>query len=251
VSTEKLPNELLPVVGALNDLLNRLRQALASQKNFIADAAHEILTPLTALQVQLQVLERAKTEQRRLQATCDVRASLERCVNLARQLLELARSSSDLSQAAFTAVDLAAAARRAVEEALPKARAKNIDLGLLASHTVLVIGDTLSLQVLLRNLIDNAIKYSSGGGRVDVLIDSNPDPRLIVSDAGPGIPPEERGRLFDRFYRGSNRDIEGTGLGLAIVKEIADRHGAEITFKSPGLLGGLDVVARFPKQLSD
>ncbi len=245
VSAKNLPNELLPVANALNDLLGRLKQVIASQKNFITDAAHEILTPLTALQVQFQVLERAKTEERRLQAVHDVKASLERCVNLARQLLALARSSSDVSHTAFSTVNLVAAARAAVEEALPNAHEKNMDLGVLASAPALVLGDPFSLKVLLRNLIDNAIKYSSSGGRVDVLINSIPEPHLIVSDAGPGVAAEDQPRIFDRFYRGRNSDTEGNGLGLAIVKEIADRHHANIELKSPGSLGGLDVIVRF------
>jgi two-component system OmpR family sensor kinase len=152
-----------------------------------------------------------------------------------------------MSQAALREVDLVAIARHAVGEAIPKAHARQIDLGVLAPESVAVIGDEFALQVLLRNLVDNAIKYSAVGGRVDVTINLADEPRLVVSDTGPGVPPEEHARLFDRFYRGSNPDIDGTGLGLAIVKEIAERHQAEIELTSPGLLGGLDVSVRFPK----
>jgi two-component system, OmpR family, sensor kinase len=250
VALDNLPRELIPVADALNDLLNRLRHAIAAQENFIEDAAHEILTPLTALQVQVQVLERAKTEERRVQAIHDVRESLERCVNLARQLLTLARSTEP-SQTEFTEFDLVAVARLAVEESLPKAQSRQIDLGVIADNSVNIVGDKLALQVLMRNLIDNAIKYSPVGGQVDVIIGDGENPTLTVSDSGPGVAPEEQGRIFDRFYRGENPDIEGTGLGLAIVKQIAERHRAEITLKSPGSLGGLDVSVQFyPGQLS-
>lgn len=249
ISANNLPEELLPVANALNDLMDRLQHVLIAQKNFIGDAAHEILTPLAALQVQVQVLDRAKTEQRQAQAMHDVQTSLERCVNLARQLLELARNSTELAQSSVRVVDLIGAARYAVEEALPKAHHRQIDLGMLVSGPVTISGDELAIHVLLRNLIDNAIKYSPVGSRVDVAIHNADAVHLVVSDSGPGVPTEEHARLFDRFYRGSNPDIDGTGLGLAIVKEIAQRHNAEIELKSPGLLGGLDVIVRFPKVL--
>jgi signal transduction histidine kinase len=249
ISANDLPEELLPMTDALNDLMGRLERVLVAQKNFIGDAAHEILTPLAALQVQVQVLDRAKTEQRQARAMHDVQVSLERCVNLARQLLELARNSTELTQSSFRVVDLIKAARYAVEEALPKAHHRQVDLGMLASDPVTISGDELAVHVLLRNLIDNAIKYSPVGSRVDVAIHNGDAAHLVVSDSGPGVPIEEHARLFDRFYRGSNPDIDGTGLGLAIVKEIAQRHRAEIELKSPGLLGGLDVIVRFPKTL--
>jgi two-component system, OmpR family, sensor kinase len=172
---------------------------------------------------------------------------VERCINLARQLLALARSTSELPQGSLCAVDLAALACHAVEEALPQAQARHIDLGIPGSQRVTVTGDELALQVLVRNLLDNAIKYSQPFGRVDVIVGDDDSPQLIVSDAGPGVSPAEQARLFDRFYRGANPDVEGTGLGLAIVKEIAERHGARIELKSPGTLGGLDVVVRFPR----
>lgn len=245
ISPEDLPRELAAVVTALNQLMSRLDLALVTQRRFVDDAAHEILTPLTALQVQLQVLERARTEERRRQAVEDIRVSLERCVNLARQLLSLARSSSETPQTAFGPVDLTAVAHHAVQEALPKAQARKIDVGLEASQSATVYGDKLALRVMLRNLVDNAIKYSDVGGQVDVAILSGDTPELVVSDAGPGVSADERARLFDRFYRGSNPDVEGSGLGLAIVREIAARHSAEVQLRSPGRLGGLDVVVRF------
>lgn len=247
IVVDNLPGELVPVAGALNDLMTRLDRALSAQQAFIADAAHEILTPLAGLRVQTQMLEKAKTEERRTQALLDVHASVERCVNLARQLLAMARSTSELPQESLRTVDLAALARHAVEEALPQAQARQIDLGVLGPQRVTVTGDELALQVLVRNLLDNAIKYSQPVGRVDVIVGDDGSPQLIVSDAGPGVSPAERARLFDRFYRGRNPDVEGTGLGLAIVKEIAERHGAQIDLKSPGTLGGLDVVVRFPR----
>jgi two-component system OmpR family sensor kinase len=247
IPVDGLPVELLPVANALNNLMSRLEKVLATQRNFIGDAAHEILTPLTALQVQVQVLERAKTKEHQAQAIRDVLASLERCVNLARQLLALAHNSTETPAASLRVVDLTGIAQRAVEDVLIKAHQRQIDLGVLAKKSVAIIGDELALQVLLRNLVDNAIKYSAIGQRVDVIIDGAESPCLTVSDAGPGVPLEEQSRLFDRFYRGSNPDVDGTGLGLAIVKEIADRHQATIELESPGMLGGLDVIVRFPK----
>lgn len=241
-----LPGELLPVAMALNELMHRLEEALGAQQNFIADAAHEMLTPLTALQVQVQLLERAKTDDRRARAMSDVRTSLDRCVNLARQLLTLARSAVEMPRATNQPVDLAVIVRRVVEEALPQAHHRQIDLGVPDAPSTLVSGEPIALQFLLRNLVDNAIKYSPLGGRVDVSIKPSERPAVTVSDAGPGVPAEQHARIFDRFYRGQNAEIDGTGLGLAIVKRIAEQHAAAIQLVSPGALGGLDVIVVFP-----
>ena len=242
-----LPAELLPMATAMNELLTRLSRALAAQEVFIADAAHELLTPLTALQVQVQILERARSEERRAQATEDVRSSLERCVGLARQLLTLARYSGEAQPAHdFEEVLLLGVVRAAVAEVLPKAHARGIDLGLTRSTDCVIHGDDKALLTLVANLLDNAIKYSPSGSRVDVAIDVREKaPVVTVSDGGPGIAPAEQARVFDRFYRSRNADAQGSGLGLAIALEIAVRHGARIALRTPGKLGGLDAEVVF------
>lgn len=242
-----LPAELLPMATAMNDLLARLSRALAAQEVFIADAAHELLTPLTALQVQVQMLERARSEERRAQATEDVRSSLERCVTLARQLLTLARYAGETPPARdFEQVPLLSVVRAAVAEVLPKAHARGIDLGVTSNTDCLIQGDDKALLTLLANLLDNAIKYSPKGSRVDVAIDVREKaPVVTVSDGGPGIAPADQARVFDRFYRSRNAESQGSGLGLAIALEIAVRHGARIALRTPGRLGGLDAEVLF------
>jgi two-component system OmpR family sensor kinase len=243
-----LPAELLPMATAMNELLARLSRALAAQEVFIADAAHELLTPLTALQVQVQMLERARTEERRERATEDVRSSLERCIGLTRQLLTLARYSGEAPPARdFEQVPLLGVVRAAVAEVLPKAHARGIDLGVTSNTDCVIQGDDKALLTLLANLLDNAIKYSPQGSRVDVAIDVRERaPVVTVSDGGPGIAPAEQARVFDRFYRSRNAESQGSGLGLAIALEIAIRHGARIALRTPGRLGGLDAEVVFP-----
>jgi two-component system OmpR family sensor kinase len=241
-----LPAELLPMATAINDLLARLRAALSAQQVFVADATHELLTPLTALQVQVQMLERAKSEDRRSQATRDVRASLERCITLARQLLTLARHTGDTPSAPSQSMQLGDVVRAAMSDVLPKAHARRIDLGIASETACAVVGEPKALQTLLGNLMDNAVKYSPVAGRVDVSIDTRGNqPRVTVSDTGPGISTGDQARVFDRFYRSTSVDVEGSGLGLAIAREIAATHGAKIELRTPGQLGGLDVEVIF------
>ncbi len=155
-----LPAELLPMATAMNELLTRLSRALAAQEVFIADAAHELLTPLTALQVQVQMLERARSEERRSQATADVRSSLERCVALARQLLALARYSGETPRTPdFEQVPLLGVVRAAVAEVLPKAHARGIALGVTSNTDCVIQGDDKARLTLLANLLDNDVKY--------------------------------------------------------------------------------------------
>ncbi len=242
-----LPAELSPMATAMNQLLARLQGALSAQEVFVADAAHEMLTPLTALQVQIQMLERARSDERRTQVTEDVRRSLERCINLAQQLLALARHSREHPAEPPELLVLGDAVRAAVSNVLPRAHERAIDLGIASELPCRILGDDKAIQTLLINVLDNAIKYAPAGGRVDVTIGSSGARTVIaVSDTGPGIPQAEHTRVFDRFYRGNGVDAEGSGLGLAIAREIAERHAATISLNSPGRLGGLDVEVSFP-----
>ncbi len=247
----RLPSEIGPVATALNSLLGRLERALTAQQTFVADAAHELLTPLAAVQVHLQALERAPTEVRRVAAQENLRLGLSRCIRLARQLLALARQAPDARHPNFQEVDLAAIAADAVSEAQPTALARQTDVGMAASSQALVRGDAEALRLLVRNLVDNAIKYSPPRSRVDLETGSDQDMAwLRVSDTGPGIPEADRERVFDRFFRGNPSEVDGSGLGLAIVHEIANRHAAGIRLSSPGTLGGLDAELRLPRSTS-
>jgi two-component system OmpR family sensor kinase/two-component system sensor histidine kinase QseC len=240
-----LPREIVPLVGELNRLLARLHEAFDAQRAFISDAAHELRSPLTALRLQLQLLDRAPDEAARLEARGRLGAAIERAIHLVEQLLALAREPMD-SAAGFEAVDLAAAAAEGIKDTHDLALARRIDLSLDGASEILVWGDREALRTLARNLVDNAVRYTPTGGTVRVRCREFPDGALLeVTDTGPGIARAERQRVFDRFYRRALQQESGTGLGLAIVKAIAERHRAEITLDdAPG--GGLHVAVKFP-----
>jgi two-component system OmpR family sensor kinase len=240
------PREIQPVVGALNGLLGRLDAAIDAQRAFVADAAHELRTPLTALHLQAQIAERAGSEDERRSALADLRAGLARTTRMVEQLLALAREEPGVAERPMMTVDLAALARDVVAELEPIAAAKGVDLGLTDAHDATIVGDAASLRTLLANLVDNAIRYTPSGRRVDVAVRSDDGAiTLAVRDNGPGIDASERERVFTRFARGSGASAEGSGLGLAIVRRIVERHGATIAL-GEGLDGrGLGVVVRF------
>jgi two-component system OmpR family sensor kinase len=243
---ERLPDEVQPLVLALNDLLGRLRAALERERAFMADAAHELRTPLTALSLQLGMLARASGEAEREAAMSTLAAGVQRAIHLVEQMLALARQEPRAASQPVP-VRLDELAREIVAELVPQADAGHIDLGVAAAQPATIAGDPDALRTLLRNLVDNAVRYTKAGGRVDVTVESAAgDARLIVSDDGPGIPPEERKRVFDRFYRRAGTAPSGSGLGLAIVKAIADAHGATVTLAEGPAGKGLAVTVSFP-----
>jgi two-component system OmpR family sensor kinase len=236
------PEEALPLVRSLNDLLQRLRGALDAQRAFVADAAHGLRTPLAALNLQLQLVERASDAAERTAALSDLRAGLERATHLVQQLLTLARAEPDAMPALpGEPVRLRDLVEEAIADHALVAEAKGVDLGATgAAPEAVVAGDRAALRTLLANLVENAIRYTPAGGRVDVAAGKA---WLEVVDNGPGIPPADRERVFDRFYRRSP-GTQGSGLGLAIVKAIADRHSATVSLgDTPG--GGLTVRVEF------
>ncbi len=241
-----LPEELAPLVRALNALLARLSQSLDRQRAFVADAAHELRSPLTALKLQLRLLERAEDGGTRAAAVKSLGEGIERTAWLVEQLLALARNEPGAPPLPRTAVDLSEIARHALAATVPLALAKGTELDLQAAQPVPLSGDAASLTVLVRNLVDNAVRYAPGGTRVEVrALVQDGTPVLVVDDAGPGIPPEDRERVFDRFYRRDPSQGDGSGLGLALVRTVAQRHGATVTLgESP--LGGLRATVRFP-----
>ncbi|MDM8359361.1 ATP-binding protein [Pandoraea communis] len=257
-----LPDEVRPLVRALNSLLGRLDEALVQQKAFVADAAHELRTPLAALQLQVQLLERAHTETERSEAMRDLRDGVQRASRMVAQLLTLARQEPDATRAAtaFVELPLGPLLQDVVAHHAALAAARGIDLGLDAPDALAAIsrvrGDADALQTLFGNLVDNALKYTPRGGHVDVrLVAAMPSPVVEIEDTGPGIAPAERERVFDRFFRGGAASADGaeagaghpaapsgaptpdeanapraqgSGLGLAIVRNIALAHGARV-----------------------
>ena len=314
----KLSSEIRPVVHALNGLLQRLNVAFDTQKAFVADAAHELRTPLAALRIQAQLLERAKDDATRADALSDLKNGVDRATRLVEQLLSLARAestsetpeqaggamglhptvSSDPLSGAMSAlsppllptsaaappaapiptlasvtaspsssrtrgeaseapatgrVNLVALLEACVAAHAPLAIDKGVDLGIEERAAAEVAGDAEALRVMIGNLLDNAVKYTPAGGKVDVSMGRDAQGAFVdIVDTGPGIAPDERQRVFDRFYRspdvvdapGSNV-AQGSGLGLAIVKRIADRHNAQIVLSSVANASGLHVRVQF------
>jgi two-component system, OmpR family, sensor kinase len=244
---QHLPQEVRPLVVALNGLLDRLGRSLDVQREFVADAAHELRTPLTALRLQIQLAERAATDAERAAAFERLKGGTERATRLVEQLLAMARSDPEAAERPFVEADLTTIARDTVAELAPIAESKNLDLGFSGNAPVTVQGDPESLRVMLGNLVDNAIRYTLSGGIIDVAVAGNGgSASLTVADDGPGIPPEERERVFDRFYRRASTDTTGSGLGLAIVRRIAQRHGASVKLGDGLRARGLTVTVRFP-----
>ena len=242
-----LPGEVRPMVAQLNGLLERLGQAIEARKRFTADAAHELRTPLSALQLQLQVLERAQTAEQRREALERLRAGARRASRLVEQLLTLARVEPDSPLTPTAAVRLDRLAESRVAEIEPLATAKHVELRLGRIEPIVADGDEDALGTLLVNLLENAIRYTPPGGRVsvDACMDGGA-PMLAVTDNGPGISPGDRERVFDRFYRVPGAGAPGSGLGLAIVKRVAELHGARIELADGEHGAGLAARVRFP-----
>jgi len=241
-----LPSEVAPLVEALNALLGRLRVSFDAQRAFVADAAHELRSPLTALKLQIDLLRRAPDDATRAHAMNELGRGVERAQRLVEQLLALARAEPGGAETMLAAIDLAETARLAAADSVPMAAARGAEIELDAPQPVSVLGEASALRVLIRNLIDNAVRYSGMGARVAIHVAHDKDlPLLRIDDSGPGIAPAERARVFDRFYRREGQDEAGSGLGLAIVRAIAQRHNASIELAdSP--LGGLRVDVRLP-----
>jgi two-component system OmpR family sensor kinase len=247
LNERNLPQELQPLAGSLNALLARLDSALGAQRRFTADAAHELRTPLAALKLQLDVARRASDEPARTAAYDDLDAGVQRAAHLVDQLLTLARIEPEALATRAVDCDLAAIAKDAIVARGALAAKRHIDLGLARETPVRVRGDPASLAILLSNLLDNALRYTPEGGKIDVALDDDGGRAVLtVIDNGPGIPPEERARVFDRFFRGDDRE-PGSGLGLSIVKRIADAHHAAIELDAPERGNGLVVTVRFPE----
>lgn len=245
LSETGLPEELAPMVRALNALLARLERAIAVQRDFVADAAHELRTPLTALRLQMRLAERATGTEEREAAFTDLSQGLARATRLVQQLLTLARHEPGAdAPIAREPVDLAALAREAVAEAAAFAGERGVELRLRDGNAT-VSGDRAALAVLLGNLVDNALRYTPPGGCVEVEARAEQGAAVLaVLDDGPGIPEPDLGRVTDRFYRVPGTVPAGSGLGLAIVEGIARAHGATLELANrPG--GGLAATVRF------
>jgi signal transduction histidine kinase len=241
-----MPDEVAPLVATLNELLVRLDEALISQRRFIADAAHELRSPLTAVKLQAQLASRANTQNEREIALAQLTGGVDRAAHLVEQLLHMARLEPSARQGAFQTLSLDTLIKKVVADFSTQAEARDIDLGVSACASINITGQADSLRMLLGNLLDNALRYSPTGGRVDVELGKEDNQAVIsVYDSGPGIPETERERVFERFYRVAGSDVPGSGLGLSIVRQVAVLHGGHIELNT-AKTGGLAVRVVLP-----
>lgn len=257
LQSKDTPEELLPVINALNEQLERLQNTVQTQKRFIADAAHQLKTPLAALRMQVEILGTEVDEASRVRSLHRLKVGTERSTRLVNQLLALARTEAP-SIMRMEQLDLGRIARLVTEDFVPEALNKGIDLGIeLPDHAVFVSGHQLMLSEMVKNLIENALRYTPAGGTVTVRVDDSAQREatvLEVEDDGPGIPKAERKLVFDRFYRVLGTGEDGSGLGLAIVQETAQQHDATVTIDNnpraqrtglPGTLVRISFPPRF------
>jgi two-component system sensor histidine kinase TctE len=242
------PPELQPLIASINGLMARLSANFEAQRRFIADAAHQLRTPLAGLRTQTE-LALAQRDPAALRASlAQLEASTQRTVHLANRLLSLARAGTQ-QHPAHELVDLTELARETVTDWVPQAVGEGVDLGFEAAtddRPMRVRGDPLLLREMLSNLLDNAVRYTGRGGSVTVVVGGSRSRELVVSDSGPGIPAADRERVLQPFFRGSHAPVSGSGLGLAIVDEIVRAHGATLILGDNAGRRGMRVTVRFP-----
>jgi two-component system OmpR family sensor kinase len=244
----QVPREIRPFVVSINGLLGRVRESMEMQRRFVADAAHELRSPLTAMSVQLDNVSAAPLPGDAAVRLEQLRGGLRRTIALAEQLLSLARSQ-DAAAHPMQAIDAKPVISRVVEDLLPLALSRSTDLGVEVEDGVRIASTPVDLATVVRNVLDNAIRYTPEGGRVDLRLRRTPEAiSLEVEDTGPGIPQDERQRVFDRFYRIVGSRQSGSGLGLSIVATIVNRWQGRIALSDAhaGSPAGLRVRIEIP-----
>jgi two-component system sensor histidine kinase QseC len=247
---KKMPVELQPLVVELNKLFDRLQDAFERNKNFSSDAAHELRTPLAALKTQAQVALLANNDEERKRASEKLIYGVNRCTHIIQQLLTLSRLGHSEQLKDMKPLSLSSVASEIIAQLVPSAIKKNIEIELDAPEKkVMILGNEISVGILIQNLIDNAIRYTPDDGRVIAkIIDDSVHGEITfrVTDTGMGIPKELHRRVFQRFYRVLGTQTSGSGLGLSIVKHIAELHQAEIKLAKPDAHQGLQIDIIFP-----
>jgi two-component system sensor histidine kinase QseC len=249
VDLDSVPEEIGGLVDELNKLFLRLKQALDREQRFAGDAAHELRTPLAALKTHAQIALKSTTDDNVANALNKVMAAVERSTHVVQQLLTLSRLVPGSTLNNQSVVDIVAIAREIIGEIAPIAIKKEIDLELITNkENVNIIANGITLGILLRNLIDNSVRYIEDHGKISIQIEEDHrSVTLAVVDNGPGIPPKLRARVFERFFRVLGTNAPGSGLGLAIVKQIAELHGAKLNLGTPSSGKGLKVSICFSK----
>ena len=248
IDDESVPLEVKGIVRSLNSLLHRLEDAIEGERRFTSNASHELRTPLAAIEVQSQVALRSDDDAERKKALNQISHSVDRATRLVSQLLTLARLDPETASSLHHELDLRRIVEEEVAEASQSALDKKIDIGMDAPESGLIMGDPDALSILIRNLLDNAIRYTPEGGEVTAAIrNAGGHVFLSVVDNGPGIPADERPKIFDRFYRMAGSKSSGAGLGLSIVQRIAELHQAEIRLSENPAGQGLVASVAFPQ----
>jgi signal transduction histidine kinase len=225
---EHVPQEIAPLVREMNALLMRLGEALESQRQFVSNAAHELRTPLAALQLQIDNLSLCSTQADIESRIAELKSGVYRASRLVDQLLKMARFDA-AKEPARQGMDLGKLVKSCIAGFIVLAEKKGIDLGMVKDDPAMIEANGASLRILLDNLLDNAIRYSPQGGRIDVSVSvSGKKASVEIADNGPGIPEHLIQHVFERFFRASGQEIEGSGIGLSLVKAIAERESAEI-----------------------
>ena len=249
VPTDGIPIEVRPFVGAINRLLARVTQSVETQKRFIADAAHELRSPLTALSLQAESLDSVNLSEPNQSKIQRLKEGLLRARNLLEQLLTLARTQGHL-QNVSTSVSVGEIFRRVLEDLMPLALRKQLNIGVVSEEDVTLFGNETEISTLIKNIVDNAIRYTPEGGQIDLSVGVNNEKvNIIVHDSGAGIPPEEIDRVFDPFFRVAGNQEIGSGLGLSIVKNIIEKMNGHIYLENKGILpdtSGLKVTISIP-----
>ncbi|WP_019897529.1 ATP-binding protein [Methylotenera mobilis] len=225
----QLPVEIKPLVQSLNIFMGKLSDMVGVLKRFTSDAAHELRTPITALKLQLSLLEQAETKDEQELAIQSLKIGVGRTEQLISQLLTLARIEPNNRLREIQRLNLLQLVKESIEELLPLAHEKGIDLGLTNGEVAMIDGVQHEIKVLINNILDNAIRYTPNYGSVNISLSNDSEHAILeVNDTGPGIAIDDFERVFERFYRGENKDTCGSGLGLSIVREIVSQHGAII-----------------------
>ena len=250
----KAPAEVRPLIDAVNNLLERLKQVMAAQQRFVADAAHQLRTPFAGLKTQSELALRTDDMERKQHALEHIHTSTKHGIRLVNQLLSLARNEpGGQSTDNFASLNLNQLAQECTVNWVQMALEKNIDLGFEGSVSASEVqGDANSLMEMLNNLIDNAIRYTPANGHITVgVMETQQGTELSVEDNGPGIEPQHRERVFERFYRILGSGQSGSGLGLSIVAEVAKRHNAELILGEGRSGTGTRISVRFTRPLLD
>ncbi len=247
---EQMPSELHPFIASINGLLQRVRLLMDQQRRFVADAAHELRTPITALSLQAENLDPVDLPSSARDRVAMLRQGIGRTRHLLEQLLALARQDAGQAEAAtLPVVKLDDVAKEVVAELLPEAANRCVDLGFARVEPALVRSEAVMLAAIVRNLLDNALRFTPQGGRIDACVYRDGETAILqIWDSGPGVSSEEIGRIFEPFFRGQRPEGDGVGLGLSIVKRIVDRLGGSIEAVNVAESGrtGLHVLVRLP-----